>query len=316
MMHPGLLSLLSMKYQQMKKQILALIMLSITLLSFSQTGEVLFRTNQIFNAPEARQGVAVDGGYFYAINSKAIGKYNKKTGDPILVWRDTTGKIIHLDGGVAIKDKLYCAHSNYPGIPMTSSIEIFMVKDLSHAGTHSFGVKYGSCTWADFYRGHWWVCFGNYEQFKEQTGFGSGGTILVKFDRDWNEKGSWKFPENVISEIRPMSVSGGSWGPGGKLYVTGHDSAKVYILRLPRSGSVLEYAGSAKIASHGQGIAWDRSGKNRLYGIIRKDNSVVVSVPPYQPSPGGWLRLWKGISSGTSPNSKCSRHFRHSGHFS
>lgn len=74
-----------------------------------------------------------------------------------------------------------------------------------------------------------------------------------------------------------MSVSGGSWGADGKLYITGHDSAKVYILKLPQSGSVLDYLHSGKIDSHGQGIAWDRSEKNVLYGIIRKDNSVVVS---------------------------------------
>jgi len=74
-----------------------------------------------------------------------------------------------------------------------------------------------------------------------------------------------------------MSVSGGSWGADGKLYITGHDSAEVYILKLPLSGSVLEYLQSVKIDSRGQGIAWDRSEKDMLYGIIRKDNSVVVS---------------------------------------
>jgi len=74
-----------------------------------------------------------------------------------------------------------------------------------------------------------------------------------------------------------MSVSGGSWGDDGKLYVTGHDSAKVYVMKLPRSGQVLEYLQTVKIDSRGQGIAWDRSEKNNLFGIIRKDNSVVVS---------------------------------------
>jgi hypothetical protein len=74
-----------------------------------------------------------------------------------------------------------------------------------------------------------------------------------------------------------MSVSGGSWGVDGKLYITGHDSAKVYILKLPQSGSALEYLRSVKIDSYGQGIAWDRREKDMLYGIIRKDNSVVVS---------------------------------------
>jgi hypothetical protein len=246
-------------------------------LSFSQTEKAGFQTIKIFKTPEARQGVAVDANYFYTVNSTGIGKYNKETGSLILSWKDTTGKIVHLDGGVVIKDKLFCAHSNYPGIPMTSSIEIFTTKDLKHTGSHSFGIRYGSCTWADFYDNSWWICFAHYDQFKKDIGKGTEWTVLVRFDRDWNEKESWTFPQNVISEIKPMSVSGGSWGADDKLYVTGHDSAKVYILKLPESGSVLEYLQSVKIDSHGQGIAWDRSEKNMLYGIIRKDNSVVVS---------------------------------------
>jgi len=259
------------------KFIFSLLLILIAKSSFSQTEKAEFRTTMIFKTLEARQGVAVDANYFYTVNSGGIGKYDKKTGSLILEREDTTGKIIHLDGGVVIKDKIYCAHSNYPGIPMTSSIEIFSVKDLKHTGSHSFGIKYGSCVWADFYNNYWWVCFANYEQFKKDTGKGTEWTVLVRFDSDWNDLESWVFPQDVISEIKPMSASGGSWGPDGKLYVTGHDSAKVYILKLPLSGSILEYIQTAKIDSHGQGIAWDRTQKNMLYGIIRKDNSVVVS---------------------------------------
>ena len=246
-------------------------------LAFSQLEMTGFRSKETFKTPEARQGVAVDANYFYTVNSTGIGKYDKKTGSLVLSWIDTTGKITHLDGGVVIKDKLYCAHSNYPGIPMTSSIEIFSTKDLRHTGSHSFGINYGSCTWADFYNNSWWIGFAHYDQFKKDINKGTEWTVLVRFDRDWNEKESWTFPQNIISEVKPMSVSGGSWGADGKLYITGHDSAEVYILKLPQSGSVLEYLQSIKIASHGQGIAWDRSGKNTLYGIIRKENSVVVS---------------------------------------
>jgi len=259
------------------KYILLLQLLLSTGLSYSQTEKVEFRTKKIFKALEARQGVAVDANYFYAVNSTGIGKYSKKTGSLVLSWKDTEGKVVHLDGGVVIKDKLFCAHSNYPGIPMTSSIEIFSTKDLKHTDSHSFGIKYGSCTWADFYDNSWWICFAHYDQFKKDISKGTEWTVVVRFDRDWNEKGSWTFPQNVISEIKPMSVSGGSWGTDGKLYITGHDSAKVYILKLPQSGSVFDYLQSVKIDSPGQGIAWDRCEKDVLYGIIRKDNSVVVS---------------------------------------
>jgi hypothetical protein len=247
--------------------------------ALSQDGKTGFRTIEIFRTTEARQGVAVDANYFYTINSRGIAKHDKENGSMVLSWKDTTGKIIHLDGGVIIGDKLFCAHSNYPGIPMTSSIEIFSAKDLKHTGSHSFGIKYGSCTWADYHDNSWWVCFAHYDQFRNDLNKGSESTVLVRFDSAWNEKESWTFPPEIVSEIRPMSVSGGSWGPDNKLYVTGHDSAEVYIMKLPRSGTVLEYLQSARIDSHGQGIAWDRIENNRLYGITRKDNSVVVSEP-------------------------------------
>ena len=31
-----------------------------------------------------------------------------------------------------------------------------------------------------------------------------------------------------------MSNSGGSWGPDGFLYLTGHDPAEIYKMRLPK----------------------------------------------------------------------------------
>ncbi|HLP71364.1 MAG TPA: hypothetical protein VK155_00585 [Bacteroidales bacterium] len=238
---------------------------------------IRFSTSDKFITREAVQGVAVGRNHFYTINTRGIGKYDKETGLFVTEWRMTEGKIIHLDGGIVIIDKLYCAHSNYPGIPMMSSIEIFSAEDLNHLGSHGFGAKYGSCTWADYYKNSWWVCFAQYDQFRAATGKGTEGTILVRFDRKWHEKESWTFPSEIITEVRPMSVSGGSWGPDGKLYVTGHDSAEVYILKLPRAGSVLEYSGSARIESRGQGIAWDRTEKNEFYGIVRKENAVVAS---------------------------------------
>lgn len=187
------------------------------------------------------------------------------------------GQIIHFDGGVVINEKLYCAHSNYPLIPMTSSIEIFDAKTLSHIGSHSFGIKYGSCTWTDFYNDAWWVCFAHYDKFEQELTFDNRWTVLVKFDKNWQELESWIFPENVLAEFKPMSCSGGSFGPDGNIYVTGHDSAKIYVLKIPEMGSVLQQIKTMRVEIHGQGIAWDRTGKQNLYGIIRKQNLVVQS---------------------------------------
>ncbi len=108
-----------------------------------------------FKAVEARQGIAVDEKYIYVIGSRQIGKYDKETNELVAHWEDEDGLIIHLDSGVIINGKLYCAHSNYPGIPMTSSVEIWDTQTLKHISTHSFGIQRGSCTWIDYYNGFW-----------------------------------------------------------------------------------------------------------------------------------------------------------------
>ena len=67
--------------------------------------------------------------------------------------RQRMAPIIHLDSGVIVDGKLYCAHSNYPGIPMTSSIEVWDPSTLEHIESHSFGIFRGSCTWVDQLQG-------------------------------------------------------------------------------------------------------------------------------------------------------------------
>jgi hypothetical protein len=66
-----------------------------------------------------------------------------------------------------------------------------------------------------------------------------------------------------------MSNSGGSWGPDGFLYLTGHDPAELYRMRIPKAGSVLELVDTIAMNIRGQGIAWDRSQPGVIYGIVR-----------------------------------------------
>jgi hypothetical protein len=191
-------------------------------------------------------------------------------------WQEKeNGQIKHLDSGMIYKDRLYCANSNYPDIPMTSSIEIWDPKSMEHVGSHSFGIYRGSCTWIDRHNGYWWVTFAHYEKWKAKTGKGTEWTTLVKFDDNFNELHSWVFPKEVIEQFIPMSNSGGSWGPDGFLYCTGHDSSEVYQLSIPEKGSVLNLIDSIPIMIRGQGIAWDRSEPGILYGIRKKDRVVV-----------------------------------------
>jgi hypothetical protein len=232
-------------------------------------------------AAEARQGVAVDAAHVYAVIDTQVGKYDKTTHE--LVARGTgpsEGLPIHLDSGVVVGEKLYCAHSNYPGLPMTSSVEIWDTPTMKHAGSHSFGVHSGSLTWIDRHEGYWWAVFANYSRVfgpSPQPYGNTRWTVLEKFDDSFRTLSSWIFPEPVLRRVEPMSISGGSWGPDGLLYCTGHDAPELYVMRLPEAGSVLELAETVPFAGQGQGIAWDRTAPGVLYGIIKAERTVVVS---------------------------------------
>ena len=116
-----------------------------------------FEAIKSYPAEEAVQGVAVDSLYFYAIGNRSIGKYEKESSKRVERWEEEEdGPIRHLDSGVIVDGKLYAAHSNYPEIPMTSSVEIWDSHTLEHVGTHSFGIQRGSLTWLDWYDGYWW----------------------------------------------------------------------------------------------------------------------------------------------------------------
>ena len=74
-----------------------------------------------------------------------------------------------------------------------------------------------------------------------------------------------------------MSISGGTWGDDGLLYVTGHDLPEVYALKIPQAGSTLELKETLPINNNGQGIAWDRSNPGVMYAISRPKKQVIVS---------------------------------------
>ena len=241
----------------------------------AQTRFVVLRE---FDAPEARQAVAVDSCCFYAIDNRTIAKYDKRTGELLNRWSGPKGgPIHHLNSGVVIGHRLFCAHSNYPHVPMTSSVEIWDTETMEHVANHSFGIYEGSATWVDFHNGSWWVVFANYNTRGGQPGKGPEWTTLVRFDTNWVRQEAWVFPDTLIERFRPYSNSGGAWGPDGLLYCTGHSRRELYVLDLPTAGSVLRLLRILPFASPGQGIAWDRSEPGVLYSIDRKRRKVVVS---------------------------------------
>ena len=226
-----------------------------------------------FVVPEANQGVGVDDQYFYAVDNQTIAKYDKKTGKLVKKWQgEKKGPIIHLDSAMLMDGKIYCAHSNYNEWPMTSSVEIWDAETMEHIGNHSFGIHWGSLTWVDFYNGHWWMTFANYDKpyGPGKTPYGyKAATQMVKFSADFKFEQSWVLPKAILDRFEDMSNSGGSWGPDGYLYLSGHDPAEIYRMRLPKAGSVLELVDVIPMNIRGQGIAWDRSERGVIYGIIR-----------------------------------------------
>lgn len=230
------------------------------------------------NAAEAHQGIGVDEDFFYAIGTKTIGKYDKRTGAKIKQWKPTAATpIVHLDSGVVVDRKLYCAHSNYPYTPMTGSVEIWNTTQLEHVGRHVFKNPPGSCTWVDRHDGFWWVCFAHYNGIGGLPGKDNTSTIVVKYNSNWNELKRWMFPRKVLERFAPYSCSGGSWGPDGFLYCSGHDRPELYVMRAPPGGGELELIDIVSIESLGQGVAWDRSNASNIYAIRRKAKEVVVS---------------------------------------
>jgi hypothetical protein len=94
---------------------------------------------------------------------------------------------------------------------------------------------------------------------------------------------AWVFPDALVEKFDDMSNSGGSWGPDGKLYVTGHDNAELYVMELPKIGSELKWVGTIPAEIGGQGFAFDHSQPGVIYGIIRKTDGNEVTVSRVTP---------------------------------
>src|SRR5690606_34323133 len=106
-----------------------------------------------YDAPAARQAVAVSDQYLFAIDNITIEQYDKTTGQKLKTWKDDSGALKHLNSGLIWDNKLYCAHSNFPETPMASSIEVFDPETLEPIESHSLGIDIGSATWIDRFEG-------------------------------------------------------------------------------------------------------------------------------------------------------------------
>ncbi|MCC6982318.1 MAG: cycloisomerase [Bauldia sp.] len=244
-------------------------------------------TVRSYDAEYANQGVGVDAEFFYAVDNEEIGKYSKATGELVDSWIDPEGgPAIHFDSAVVVDGLLYASHSNYRQWPMTSSIEVFDTATMEHVDTHSLGIQRGSLTWLDYHDGSFYGTFANYDNSGlavigdvEVTPYGDKlNTQVVRFNADWQVVEGWVIPPEILERFEVMSNSGGSWGPDGNLWLSGHDPREAYVMQLPEMGSELVWIATVPIEIEGQGIAWDRSADvPTLLGIVRPDRRVTVT---------------------------------------
>jgi hypothetical protein len=233
---------------------------------------------------KASQGVAVDGKHFYAISNTGITKHNKDTGVQISMWEANPKDAAqthfkHMNSGTVIDGKLYAAHSRFPIAPNENTVEVFDVvgDKLKHQSTIRMPGDHGSLTWIDRKNDSWWMCYAVYGKPENRK------TKLVKYRLEngkFIEQQTWFFPEKTVAKWGTMSCSGGSWGPDGNLYVTGHDNAEVHVHEIDSSSTLHHLRTEAVPGIFGQAIAWDRTAETpTLWGIVKNKHVSLTLIP-------------------------------------
>lgn len=230
-----------------------------------------------YAAPEARQGVAVDADHLYAIVNTVIGKYDKRTGERVARWvspRD--GLIRHINSCFAESGKLWCANSNFPLIPMASSVEVFDTETLTHSASHSLGIlDEGSLTFFERFGEGWIAGYAHYDDIGGLPHKNASYAGIVFYDAQWRRTGGYAIPASVLERMSPHAASGGVVGPDGLLYLFGHDLPELYVVARPVMGPTLIHVATIAVDAAGQAIAWDHSAEGRvLYAINRPTGAI------------------------------------------
>ena len=260
----------------------ALILSSVVWADDSVPGPDGWRFEEIrrFTASEARQGVAADQDFLYVISNHDIGKYRKTTGERVATWSCPEGQpLTHVNAGVVFIGQLHGAHSNYPGVPHVSSVELWNPATLKHVGAISLGRTDGSLTWIDRRADHWIACFVHYAGRGGEPGRGPEWTRLAEFTDDWAPTGrGWVFPPDLIAYLgkRGFGISGGAIGPGGFLFVTGHDEKALCVLEFPDAGSTLKWVATVPVTAEGQAFAWDPIEPGVIHMILKRERMVIT----------------------------------------
>lgn len=224
-----------------------------------------------YQAPNATQAVAADHAHFYTISNSKIVKRKKSSGEVVAEW---SGDLKHLNSGIILDGKLYCANTNYPELPMASSLEIFDTASLQHIGSHSFGVYIGSFTWIDKWEDDFYLMFVHYENYAQERDKGVAYTTLIRTDDQFRRKAGWTIPKALVDTLKPTSVSGGTFLEDGKLLLSPHHFEEVYVFDFPEMGYELEWVETIPVPFQGQGLAIDQT-DGTLWGIHRKNRAVI-----------------------------------------
>jgi hypothetical protein len=230
-------------------------------------------------APEARQGVAADADHLYAIDNTTVAQYRKITGNRVRLWTCPPGQpLIHLNAGIVVDGILYGAHSNYPAVPHRSSIQMWSTTSLQHTRQIDLGETDGSLTWLARHESRWIACFAHYGNRAGATNRGPEHTRIVELDSNWDERRTWRVSPQLMRQVglRGYSLSGGAFGPGGFLYVTGHDEKALYVLQFPASGDTLPWIATLAIPAEGQAFAFDPVQRDVLHLILRRTREMIT----------------------------------------
>lgn len=258
-----------------------LIVLFLTLGSCVLFSQSSHREVSRYEAPNASQAVAVDSLYFYTISNSIIIKRLKTTGEVVAKWK---GPLKHLNSGAVINGKLYCANTNYPRVPMASSIEIFDCATLRHLSSHSFGHYIGSLTWIDRIEDDYLLMFVHYENEAMERQKGVAYSTLIRTDKEFRRKAGWTLPLSLTEHLKPTSISGGTVLPDGRLLLSPHHFEEVFVFDFPKFGYELEWIETISVPFQGQGIAFDHS-SNSVWGMRRDTREVIQLEMVFSPVP-------------------------------
>lgn len=273
-----------------------LLLVNVTAQAAEMDGSPRLRAELLASYPaaEAGQGAAADAAYFYAIVNTRIGKYSRRSGERIAGWDGgEDGPLQHINSCYVDGARLHCANSNFPELPMASSVEVFDTETMQHLESYSLGVmEEGSLTWFEPVGDSWIAGFAHYDERGGLEYKNHRFASVARFDAQWRRMGGWMLPEAVVARMQPYAASGGAIGADGLLYVTGHDRPEMYVLAAPKMGPKLVHIATIDIDVEGQAIAWDKSTSERiLFGISRPNREVREFRIPRVDVPAGVLLL-------------------------